>query len=311
MTFLEDARARSGHRRPDGHPQRSASRTQLRRIDSRRIAPVRRHGRGLSTAHGYAHTPHRRPLAAALRRRLAAARRRRLAARRQRRRRAAAAAKARRADQGHAVRHRLLQPVLEHRRREQRRRAAVRGGERARATSAMTGAPEPPRHPRHRRHARQGQGHRRPRRRFLRRLPGRRHRRQHGRVPAAAGQRAPRLDEGQPRRRPGLDDLRAGQPAVARRRRASRCSPPAGNPWSRLPQVRGEWKTQDGAAAGRRCWRRRPATSTRRSSTSRAAARCRETPFLQGRAAVTLANFAGVEEGRRRSACRATGASRG
>ena len=64
-----------------------------------------------------------------------------------------------------------------------------------------------------------------------------------------------------------------------------------GNPWSRLPQARGEWK-RGRCCCRAACSRRRPATSTRRSSISRAAARSRETPFLQGRAAVTLANFA-------------------
>jgi hypothetical protein len=65
----------------------------------------------------------------------------------------------------------------------------------------------------------------------------------------------------------------------------------AGNPWSRLPQVRGEWKTkalllQGGLLA--------PQTGDFNSAFfyQPGSGALSETPFLQGRAAVTLANFA-------------------
>ena len=65
----------------------------------------------------------------------------------------------------------------------------------------------------------------------------------------------------------------------------------AGNPWSRLPQVRGEWKTkkvllQGGVLA--------PQTGDFNSAFfyQPGSGALSETPFLQGRAAVTLANFA-------------------
>ncbi len=198
--------------------------------------------------------------------------------------------------------------VLELRRGEQRRRAALRGGERAGAPRHDR-TPEPPRSPGHRRHARQGQGHRRPRRRLLRRLSDRRHRRQHGRVPPAPGQRPPRLDQGQPGRRAGLDDLRAGQPALdlvgrhpaLRRRRQPVVAPAAG-----ARRVEDE----DGAAAGR------PAGAADR--------RLQRGVLLPAgqRGAVGDAVPAGPRRGRRsptspprrrsrRSACRATGVSRG
>ncbi len=65
----------------------------------------------------------------------------------------------------------------------------------------------------------------------------------------------------------------------------------AGNPWSRLPQVRGEWKTkkvllQGGVLA--------PQTGDFNSAFfyQPGSGALSETPFLQGRAAVVLANFA-------------------
>jgi hypothetical protein len=65
----------------------------------------------------------------------------------------------------------------------------------------------------------------------------------------------------------------------------------AGNPWSRLPQVRGEWKTktvllQGGVLA--------PQTGDFNSAFfyQPGSGALSETPFLQGRAAFTLANFA-------------------
>jgi hypothetical protein len=65
----------------------------------------------------------------------------------------------------------------------------------------------------------------------------------------------------------------------------------AGNPWSRLPQVRGEWKTkkvllQGGLLA--------PQTGDFNSAFfyQPGSGALSETPFLQGRAALTLANFA-------------------
>ena len=65
----------------------------------------------------------------------------------------------------------------------------------------------------------------------------------------------------------------------------------AGNPWSRLPQIRGEWKTkkvllQGGLLA--------PQTGDFNSAFfyQPGSGALAETPFLQGRAALTLANFA-------------------
>ena len=66
-------------------------------------------------------------------------------------------------------------------------------------------------------HGRQGETERRRRSGFLRRISRDRHRRQHGRAAAAAGERAPRLDRSVGRRRTGLDDVRAGQSRVALR----------------------------------------------------------------------------------------------
>jgi hypothetical protein len=65
----------------------------------------------------------------------------------------------------------------------------------------------------------------------------------------------------------------------------------AGNPWSRLPQVRGEWKTK---ALLLQCGVLAPQTGDFNSAFfyQPGSGALAETPFLQGRAAVTLAGFA-------------------
>ena len=138
--------------------------------------------------------------------------------------------------------------------------------------------------------------------RLLRRLSGGRHRRQHGRRPAAAGQRATRLETREPRGRSGLDGVRAGQPRVARRcghsadgRGGQSVGAAAADPRRVAHQA--------ACCCRARCSRRRLATSTRRSSISRGAARspnvrsCRAAPRGQRR------QLGRRRRSRRRSAC--------
>ena len=65
----------------------------------------------------------------------------------------------------------------------------------------------------------------------------------------------------------------------------------AGNPWSRLPQIRGEWKTKNVLLQGGLL---APQTGDFNSAFfyQPGSGALSETPFLQGRAAVVLANFA-------------------